>query len=64
MSRITKHNQDYLLAFGQDPICGLFMQVFRQGQDDEPVLDLNNLTRDQLNNLADDYGFDLRQIEL
>ena len=62
MSRHTKHNPDYEIAYGLDHVLGYFVQVFeRNSQDDEqPILDLdesrNGLTPERIVSIADDYG--------
>jgi len=68
MSRHTQRNQEYALAYGEDHIFGLFIQVFENAVyeisddgDDGIVVDLDQktdkLTPEKLVEVADEYGF-------
>lgn len=65
MSRFVQHNQKYEMAYGQDHICGLFIQIFeraRANDDDEGlVVDLDQwkdqLTPTKMSEVAEEYGF-------
>lgn len=65
MSRFQEQNQKYEIAYGQDHICGLFIQVFDRASlfvDKENVLvDLDEvfdgLTPEKMAEIAEEYGF-------
>lgn len=65
MSRREIQNSGFSLAYGNDHIMGLFIQVFDKADiDDEPVVDMDatthpDLTIERIVAIADDYGFDL-----
>ncbi len=65
MSRHILHNRRYEMAYGQDHICGLFLQIFdreRANEEDEGlVVDLDeerdSLSPERMAQVAEDYGF-------
>jgi len=64
MSRHTQYNQDYEMAYGEDHMFGLFIQVFENAHSDEDdeglIVDLDGkdkLTPEKLVEVADEYGF-------
>ncbi len=69
MSRIVLKNRDYELAYGMDHTMGIYVQVFdRHVIKDENggvLVDMDqfthpDLTIDQIVNVAEEYGFDIK----
>lgn len=72
MSRHSQHNEKYEMAYGQDHICGLFIQIFERAcvdDDDEGLrvnLDQNfegGLTPARMCEVAEEYGFHIEPPE-
>lgn len=65
MSRHIQHNQKYEMAYGQDHLCGLFLQIFERAcaSDDDEGLRVNldqwqhQLTPQKMAEVAESYGF-------
>jgi hypothetical protein len=65
MSRFVQHNQKYEMAYGQDHICGLFIQIFERAcvNDDDEGLRVNldqrfdGLTPTKMSEVAEEHGF-------
>jgi hypothetical protein len=65
MSRHTKQNFQYEIAYGQDHICGLFIQIFERkrakDEDEGLIVNLdqwqNKLTPERMVAVAEEYGF-------
>ena len=62
MSRVEKTNSNYQICYGNDHIFGLFVQVFdiSQDEDADPIVNLNHVTVEQIVDIGEEYGFDLR----
>ena len=61
-------NTNYRMAYGNDHACGLFIQIWHRGKDDEdPIIDKDQsgfngatvLSVSDLVSIAEDYGFDI-----
>ena len=63
MSRITKQNHKYEIAFGHDHVFGMFLQIFEHGQE-EPIEDRDQLSAGDLVEIAKLYGFTLTENDI
>lgn len=73
MSRHTQQNTTHKIAYGNDHICGLFIQVFDRARVDEDnddeglVVNLDqikgNLTPEWMCDIAEEYGFHIEPPE-
>lgn len=65
MSRITKQNNEYTIAYGQDHIFGNFIQVFDASYpDDDPIEDQDHLAIQEVIMIAGRYGIKLTENDI
>ena len=63
MSRVIEQVGEYKVAYGLDHILGYFFQVFNSSHDD-PIMDLDGLSLDELKAMARNYGVLVKEDQL
>lgn len=64
MSRFVQRTPTHEIAYGEDHVCGLFIQVFdrsRANDDNEGIIvDEDGISKEQMVSIAEEYGVEIQ----